>query len=470
MKTIEVLQLLDKETKAEVFLVGGFVRDLLRGKVNNDLDVVIRNLPLRNIKRFLMKHGKIKEVTLSRTTDLFSLNILLFKAHEDKIEAQISLPRKGKNQTTDFHNTLRQDVRFRDFKINSLYLPINFTSRKDVIDLVGGKKDIISRRITSNGSMTERIKESPIRMLRAISLASRTNYMLEGNLIDSIRRNASLINRCPMEALREEFNKILMSRKPSRYLCLLRKTKLLSHIAPEIDRCIGVKQDTKYHKYDVFSHLIYTVDNCDLDLVIRLAGILHDIGKPDTRREHKEGSDIRVTFHKHEVISVKLAREFLSRLKYDSNITRKVLGLIKFHMFHYTREWTDSAVRKFITKVGIDESYITESKISTFPLFRLRAAERLGNGFKTIAITDRQKDFEKRILSVYRESQALEIKDLDINGHIIMDTFKVQPGIKLGKILKFLLERVFENPNLNNRLDLLKLTTEYLHITNKSQS
>jgi putative nucleotidyltransferase with HDIG domain len=464
MKTIEALRRLDKETKAEVFVVGGFVRDLLRNRHNIDLDIVVRCLSLKSIKAFLRQFGEVKEVNLAKTNDLFEINILLFKAFNDSIEAQITLPRKGKKQIQDSDNTLQQDVRFRDFKINAMYLPINFSSKKEVIDFVGGKKDIEDRRLTSNGSSNERIKESPIRMLRAISLSSRIDYRISEDLIVAIQNNASLISRCPVEAIRTEFNKILMSKRPSKYLRFLKRVGLLEYISPELNACSNIKQDNKYHKYDVLDHLFYTVDHCDSNLIIRLAGLLHDIGKPDTRRITKENDETRVTFHKHEMVSVNLAREFLKRLRYDAETTKQVLMLVKFHMFHFTREWTDAAIRKFIKRVEMGKEYMTEEKIGLFPLFRLRAAERLGNGLKGIAITDRQRDFEQKIIEVYRESNGLEIKDLKINGGKIMEIFNLRPGIQIGNILRFLLEKVLQNPKLNNELDLLKLTTEYLHL------
>lgn len=464
MKTIEALRRLDKETKAEVFVVGGFVRDLLRNKNNSDLDIVVRCLPLKNIKTFLKQFGEVKEVSLSKTNDLFEINILLFKSFDDSIEAQITLPRRGKKQISDPDNTLQQDVRFRDFKVNAMYLPINFSSKKEVIDFVGGKKDIESRVLSSNGSSNERIKESPIRMLRAISLSARIDYKIDDDLIAAIKNNASLINKCPVESIRTEFNKILMSKRPSKYLRFLRRVGLLMHIAPEIDACGDVKQDSKYHRYDVLDHLLYTVDHCDNDLVLRLAGLLHDIGKPSTRKIVEENDEIRVTFHKHEMVSVNLAREFLKRLRYDVETTKRVLMLVKFHMFHFTREWTDTAVRKFIKRAEIGKEYMTEGKISQFPLFKLRASERLGNGLKGVAVTDRQKDFEQRILEVYKESNGFEIKDLKIDGNKIMEIFNLKPGVQIGNILRFLLERVLDNPKMNNELELLKLTTEYLHL------
>jgi tRNA nucleotidyltransferase (CCA-adding enzyme) len=111
----------------------------------------------------------------------------------------------------------------------------------------------------------------------------------------------------------------------------------------------------------------------------------------------------------------------------------------------------------------MSERYLTEENISSFPLFRLRAAERLGNGRKNEAVTGRQRDFERRLIEVYKKGKSLEIKDLAVDGNVIMDTFKLKPGIKVGAVLKFLLDKVLEDPNVNTEIELLKLATEYLH-------
>jgi tRNA nucleotidyltransferase (CCA-adding enzyme) len=466
LTTLEVLCKLNRETKAEVYIVGGFVRDYLRKKKNTDLDTVVRGLSLRNIKKFLKRYGSTKEIKISKTNESIETNILLFRAENDTIEAQISLPRRGKKQIADSHNTLRQDVLFRDFKVNSMYLPIDFKSSKDVIDLVGGREDINNRRITANGSAIERFKESPIRMMRAISLSSRTGYSLELELVDAIKKCSSLITKCPFEAIRKEFNIILMSKKPSKYIRLLAKVGLLKTIAPEIYRCIGVKQDGRYHKFDVFTHLIYTVDNCERDLTLRLAGLLHDVGKPSTRHEQVIGNRVKVTFHKHEMVGLKIAKEFLKRMKYDNETIKNVTTLVKFHMFHFTRDWTDSTIRKFIRKVDIPEEYLSEDAISSFPLFKLRSAERLGNGLKSLAITDRQKDFEKKLIQVYNESNGLKVTDLKLRGNDLISEFKLKEGEKIGEVQRYLLDKILDNPSLNNREDLIYLANEYISNNN----
>lgn len=457
MSTLDVLKLLQNRTKAEVFLVGGFVRDYLLGKDNNDLDIVIRNMSEQGIIKFLRKHGKVKKVNLSKVPNFFDVHVILFKARDGKREAQITLPRRGKMQIAESHNTLRQDSKHRDFTANALYLPISYEGPEEVVDLVGGKKDIERRLIVANGSPKERIEESPIRMLRAISLAARTGFSIEMSLLAEISANINLLENVPVEAIRKEFNTILLSEKPSKYLTILQSLGALKIFAPELDACYKVGQDSKYHDYDVFVHSIMSCDNANPDIVSRLAALFHDVGKPPTRKE--EGN--RITFHKHEIESHKLTRKFLARLKYDTSLKRQVLNLVRLHMYHFTREWTDSAIRRFIKKAGITEKDL--ENLDEFPLFKLRQAERLGSGAKDEPITDRQRDFQKRIIEVYKETNAFDIKDLDIDGHTIMSIFKVEEGRQVGDVLKYLHKLVLEDQSLNDKKKLLALTAEYLH-------
>jgi len=497
MKTIEVLRRLDKETEGSVYLVGGFVRDFLRNKRNDDLDIVIRNITLEKVLSFLKPHGKTEEIKLSSKGNKFSsIDIILFRA-EDKVEAQITLARRGKKQIPSPGNTLTQDSKFRDFRLNALYLPVNFKSKKDVIDKVGGLEDIKKREINPIGSATERIKEFPIRIMRAISLAARIGYKINKELEVSIKENVGLLANVPPENIKNELNKILLSKKPSKYIKIMEKLGVLKVVLPELHRCVGIKQDKRYHKWDVFNHSVYACDNIEPDLVLRLSAVLHDIGKPGTMGKLKTDNGIRTTFYKHDVLGGKLAKSLLERLKYDKKVSKEVVKLIKLHMYHYTSDmfkcedckwsivsssakeapvkcrscgssnikfqvgWTDMAVRKFITRAGITDKDL--ENLEEFSLFKLRSAERLGNGYKNIAVTEKQKDFQNRIISVYKQSHGLTVKDLDINGDVIMDTFKMEESPQLGEILTFLLDKVLEHPPFNNRLDLLKLTIEYLY-------
>ena len=455
MKTLEVLRKLHKETKAEVYFVGGYVRDLLRNVENRDIDIVIRNYSLRDIIEFLKKYGKVKLVDLTKTANDFRVSVLLFKG-SDNVEAQISLPKRGKRQKTDPGFTLKHDVGHRDFTLNGLYLPINYKSRNDVIDYVGGRFSIYHRIIFAIGDPEERIKESPIRILRAISLAARTNYRIDRSLLKQMFNYSHLLLKVPAENIREEFNKILLSKQPSKSLKLMSKLGILKLVMPELERCIGIKQDERYHKWDVFEHCAFTCDNIEPDIVLRLAALLHDVGKPASMKM----IDGKITFHKHEILSVKFAHKILTNLRYDKATKNKVLQLIRLHMYHYTREFTDSAVRRFIKRANISRKDI--ENLDEFPLFKLRAAERLGNGLKTIPVTAKQKDFQNRLIEVFGKSKGLEIRDLEINGNDIINTFNLKQSPKIGEVLRFLLSKILENPELNIKKELLKLVTEYL--------
>jgi tRNA nucleotidyltransferase/poly(A) polymerase len=493
MKTIQVLQMLDKETKADVYLVGGAVRDLIRNKKPNGLDVVVRNMPLKHIVSFLKKYGKVKHIDPSRV-DKFDSSLLIFTA-SDNTEAQIRQPRIGKQQKSHHKNTLKEDASHRDFTLNAMYLPVNYNSKDEIIDFFGGQRCIKNKRIEAVGNTESRIAESPIRMMRAFSLSARLGYSIDTKILTAIQKYHKLLYKVSKESIRKELDIILLSKKPSRYFNFMIKTGVLGVILPELAKCKDTKQDKRYHKYNVFHHCIYTCDHIESDIVLRLAAILHDIGKYDTRAVVKNKQGTRITFHKHEMHSLKLAKNILTRLNYDSDIKKRTCNLIAQHMYHYSSDiykctvknctwsvsvkeqvkkcpicngnittqtgWTDAAVRRFIKK-----NYITRKDIDNlddFPLFKLRAAERLGNGYKTIAITNKQKDFQKRIVKVYKESSGLDLKDLKIDGDSIMKTFNINPGIHIGEILNFLMNKVFENPKFNNELELLKLTTEYLY-------
>ena len=456
MKTLQALRRLQEETKAEVFLVGGFVRDYLRNKKNDDLDIVVRKVSSNAILAYLHKHGSCKRITLALNNDAFATELILFRGQDDLSIAQIVLPRRGKRQIADKNNTLRQDAKYRDFKVNAMYLPINYKSKADVIDVVGGQEAIKNRIISCVSDANNCLSMSPIRILRAVSLAARTGYKLDAKLYAAMREAATTIKDVLPEAIRRELNKILLSKKPSIYLKLMKKLRLLELVMPELDNCVGVTQDTRYHKYDVFTHCIYTCDNTEPDLVLRLAGLLHDVGKAGTRKRVGQ----RVTFHKHEMLSVKLARNFLNQLRYDSRTKAEVLTLVRLHMYHYTRDYGDGAVRRFIKKLNITEEML--DNLGDLPLFKLRMAERLGNGLKTDPVTQRQLDFEDRIRKIFKVGGGLRPEDLDINGHIIVEAFSLRSGKLVGKVLNHLLDSVQKDKNLNERLTLIELAVKYL--------
>jgi putative nucleotidyltransferase with HDIG domain len=293
--------------------------------------------------------------------------------------------------------------------------------------------------------------------MRALSLAARTKYRIHNDLLTAMRENRNLLKTAPIEGIREELNRILLSSKPSRYFKIMRKIGVLDIILPELSRCYGVKQDKRHHKHDVFRHCLYTCDYIEPDLILRLAAILHDIGKTDTRAVTSD----RITFHKHEIASVELSVRALKRLRYKKEIIDKTSHLIKFHMYHYTREFSDAAVRRFIKKIVITAGDLKD--LGNIPLFKLRKAERKGNGYKTIPVTERQLDFENRIREVFESSKGLYINDLNIDGDTIMKMFNMEQSPKVGEVLNYLLEQILEKPKTNNMDDLIKMAAEFIY-------
>lgn len=455
MEIINILRKLDGETKAEVYLVGGFVRDYFRGKSNDDYDIVIRKLKINQIALFLKNNGAV--VKRVKMQDGFS--ILLAKMPKDKDSVQISLPRRGLKMIPDRNNSLRQDALQRDLRVNAMFLPINYKSKKDIIDLVGGKSDIDNGIIRSVGRSDYRIKQSPIRILRAIALAARTGYDIDKDLCDAIHRYRKLLSDVPVEKIQDEFNEILLSDKPSKYLKMMRQLGVMAVILPEVDACYKVTQERKYHKHDVFHHCAYTCDFIDPDIVLRLAALLHDVGKPPARKVIKG----KITFHKHEVFSASIAKDLLTRLRYKNEIIDEVVELVRNHMYYYDETWTDVAIKRFINRAGINDDNVDH--LNSLPLFKLRAAERLGNGYKYVAVPRLQKSFQERLRKVYTRINARHVKDLAITGSDIISVFNVKPGPKIGEILRYLLDRVTNSNDeysFNTKKNLLRVTLEYI--------
>jgi len=338
-----------------------------------------------------------------------------------------------------------------------MFLPLHGT-RKDIIDFHGGRADIKARLIRAVKSPNRRIAEDPVRMLRAFSLSSRLNYSIDDSFLRAIKRNAKLLNTVAPERIRNELVEILLSKKPSKQFRLMQEAGLMQYVLPFVSQNIGARQDKRFHKYDVFTHLLKACDAAPQDLVLRMAALLHDVGKYATR-ELRGG---RTTFHNHEVVGEIMARDMLTKLAFPKGFIEQVTLLIRKHMYNYNRDWSNRAVRKFIRDVGIRRENL--GLLKDIPLFQLREADRLGNGFKKNARTEKQKDFEKRIVKLYNESSALTVHDLAVKGGDLMKEFDLEPGPAIGKTLKHLLNLVLENPQLNSKKKLLTLAVDFLKV------
>lgn len=450
MKIIAILKKLDRDTSAEVYYAGEYVRDFIRRKRSNKVEIVVKNIQLPNVAKYIRQYNKNLKIRTLKGCISFSA---------DNLDITIQNPQKG-DKYSPYH-TLKEDAREKAFTINSMYLPIHSKGRKGTIDVYRGRNDIRGRKIKAVSKADSAIKRNPEIMMDALALAAELNYRLDTNLFYAIKSNHKLVEKVVVQKIRDNFVTILMSSRPSRYLRIMHKAGLMHVIIPELSVCDGVTQNKKYHKYDVFTHSLTACDNTEPNLKLRLAALFHDVGKPQVREEVVKDGQPRVTFYNHEVVGSKTVRRLLRRLKFGKEMATSVSDLIYNHMYNYEPgKWSSAAVRRFITKAHIVPNDLDD--LENLPVFLLRKADRAANGLNLSEISPRQKSFEKRIKHIYNRSQVLHIGDLDIDGSVLMEEFKLRAGPTIGHILNYLLSIVIEDQSVNHRNILIEEASKYL--------
>ncbi len=360
-------------------------------------------------------------------------------------------------ETVTWGNTLQEDLSRRDFTINAMAIKISqsfletidfataqpaltvTTENYEIIDLHNGMEDLESEIIKTVGNPNKRFTEDALRMLRAIRFSVQLNMQIDEETFEAILKNSHLLQHISYERISDEFLKMIGSEFPKEAIQILDETKLLEYIIPELLDGKGVKQGG-HHTTDVWTHNLDAIASCpSLDPIVRLATLLHDIAKPHTYKE----IDGKPTFYNHEIIGSRIAKNIARRLRLSKSDVERVFTLVRYHMFYYQPDHTDASIRRFMRKVGLE---------NINDILDLREADRLGSGAKKTSW--RLEEMKERMVSQLH--QPFAIKDLAINGHDIMDTFRIKPGPELGKILNDLFEKVLENPELNTKEILLK--------------
>jgi len=420
----------------QCYLIGGSVRDLILGLDVYDYDFATDAHPdaIMSIFRKSIPTG-IKHGTISIIMDHRQFEITTYRSDGTYIDGRHP-------DSVAFSKELKTDVERRDFTINGLaYDPAS----GEIIDYVGGIGDIRDNIIRTIGDPALRFAEDGLRPVRACRFAAKLNFKIDDATLRAISETLDVVRKVSRERIRDELIKILESDTPSVGIEYLRASGLLGVILPELAECHGVSQN-RYHIYDVYYHSVYSCDAAPKDSpMIRLAALLHDIGKIPTRQPGEDGD---FTFYNHEVVGAKMVKRIMKRLKFSNEQIETVNNLILNHMFHYTDEWTDGAVRRFIRKVGLD---------NIGNLFLLRMADRKGNGARK-GLPAPIERLKARIDRVIEQENAFTVRDLDIDGNIIMQEFGLKPGPLIGKILNELLEAVLDDPGLNERETLLAMT------------
>ncbi len=438
----------------EIYIVGGAVRDLLMAKATYDWDFTTNATPEEIQKilpesfydnRFgtvgiavkdLIKRYQIKDKPLKGINTSRPFEITTFRTE--------GVYRDGRHPNeVSWGKTLEEDLERRDFTINAMAIKIQEvgvkTNQFTIIDPFGGQQDLQKKLIRAVGEPAVRFKEDALRLMRAIRIAAELGFSIEEKTLKAIAENHQLLNKISAERLRDELFKILKANFPADGLKLLAATHLLEIILPELSKTQGVQQ-AGHHTTDVWHHSLASLANCPSpEPVVRLAALLHDIGKPVTFRKIEN----KITFYGHEVVGTKIASKIAERLKFSQRDKEKLLILIRYHMFAYQPAMTDASIRRFIRKVGRE---------NINDMILLRIADRLGGGSR--ATSWRLRELQERIGKVLYT--PMQIKDLKVNGYDVMKTLKLKPGPKVGKILNQLFEEVLEDAAKNKREYLLK--------------
>lgn len=414
----------------EAYVVGGCVRDAIRGVEPEDWDIATDAKPerIQEVFRRSLYTNRFGTVVV-RSADR-EIEVTTYRIEADYTDAR-------RPDSVEFTDSLLADLARRDFTMNAIAW-----SAGKLVDPHGGRADLERRVLRAVGDPGERFREDALRMLRAVRFAAVIGMEIESGTAAAIRENAGLCATLSGERLNQELTKMLLADRPSTGFRLMSELGLLAVVCPELEECRRVPQD-KAVAQDVFEHSLLSLDAVERpDLTLRLAALLHDVGKPETMADGH--------FHQHEFVGEHLARKILRRWKFPKDTVALVAHLIRHHMFWYQDVWTDSAVRRFIRNVGLDEIPL---------LFELRRADNIGSGSRG----GRMVALDQLWLRVQEEiarANAFSPRDLSVNGSDLMQELGIPQGPEIGRIIGELFERVTDDPELNTRESLLRLARE----------
>jgi tRNA nucleotidyltransferase (CCA-adding enzyme) len=430
------------EAGYEAWLVGGAVRDLLRGRPAKDFDVATSAQPgdvarVFGKKRTIPtgeKHGTVTVLT-ERDGARDHVEVTTYRG-----EGAYSDGRRP--DEVSFVGTIEEDLQRRDFTMNAIaFDPLS----AKLADPFGGQTDLAARRIRAVGVPLERFREDGLRALRAVRFAAQLEFAIDEPTEQAIPQAIDVFKKVSAERVRDELVKILSAPKPSIGLELMRTTNLMAEVIPELLEGVGFTQN-RFHAHDVWHHTLACVDATKLapepdpPWLWRFAALLHDVAKPRTAAP-KEDSPGERTFYRHETVGAEMSDEIGRRLKLSTKEREAIVNLVGNHMFWYSAEWTDGTVRRFISRVGVE---------SLAGLFALREGDVRARGRGEEPGTEID-ELKRRIDEQVAQSAALKITDLAVGGADVIELLAVKPGPIIGEVLRRLLERVLDDATLNQR-------------------
>jgi tRNA nucleotidyltransferase (CCA-adding enzyme) len=435
-----------------LFAVGGRVRDEIRRDIEGvrlalkDLDYVVTGVSAPDLGKRLKTLGRV---------DLVGASFAVFKVTIEGRTVDVALPRRERSVGSGHRAfevesgpeiPVEDDLSRRDFRMNMIARSL---PSGELVDPYAGQADIRARRIDI---LTEAaFEEDPLRMLRAAQFAARFGYTLTPRTAQAMRTSAHLVKTVSPERIADEFTKLLVQApRPSIGFDLMRQTGVLHHLWPELLEGVDVEQN-EWHAYDVYRHSLETMDAVPPgDLILRLASLLHDIGKPRT----KQGPH----FYRHEQIGADMARSMLATMRFSNEIVQTAEHLVRGHMYVADPDLSDPAIRRFIRRVGVQ--HLDRQ-------FALRAADIAGSGLPKR--DDSNERFQARVYAELARKPAFSVKDLRIDGSAVI-AMMVNMGLaplgfrgdeRVGNALQYLFEQVTDRPERNEPDTLNALLERY---------
>jgi len=434
------------------WVVGGSVRDsLLSGsesapRIENDWDVATDARPeqVQAIFNRVIPTG-IEHGTVTVLLDGTGYEVTTLRGETSYSDGR-------RPDSVHFVDDIVADLARRDFTINAIaFDPLS----EQLIDPFGGQEDLKLRILRAVGEPLERFNEDGLRVLRAARFVATLEVELDPKTARAISPSLDTYRKVSAERVRDEWVKTMKARHPSRAFEVMREHGLLAITAPELLASVGCEQN-RYHTFDVWGHAMACLDACPRSPTLRMAGLLHDVGKPKSRAKSEKTGDY--TFYEHERIGAEMAAPMLSRLRFSNEERERIVALVRHHLICYDPSWSDSAVRRWVRRVSPE---------LLADLYALGAADAAAKGRDASEDVKNLRELEQRVSELLAAGAVLSARDLQVDGRGLMDALGLAPGPKLGEILRTLLDKVVDDPALNDRETLLQLAKEYL-LTNQT--
>jgi putative nucleotidyltransferase with HDIG domain len=424
------------------YVVGGSVRDTLLGRPAEDWDLTTDARPDRLLAIFPGAAYENRFGTVAVREGGEEHEVTTFRSDHDYADFR-------RPHHVEFGDDVILDLARRDFTVNAIAWGApaptaeGATATPELVDPFDGAGDVAAHRLRAVGEAAARFREDALRMVRAVRLAAVLEFEIDPSTFAAMRANSALTAHVSAERVAAELQKLLLATRPSIGLRLMSGAGLLDVVLPEVAAQRGVAQN-KIEGEDLFDHTLRTLDAVAADRpVVRLAALLHDVGKPSTVDDGP--------FRGHETVGAEIAQRMLDRLRIPKLATERVVHLIRNHMFTYEPEWGDAGIRRFIQRVRTD---------SIDDLFALREADNVGSGLP--ADTNDLAELRTRVEVELAASVVLDRSRLAVHGDDLMAELSLPAGPHLGGILDALLDKVIADPKLNDRATLLLLAESML--------